>query len=103
MTPDLEDFKTIFEHFVSGLPPDAEGTMQNARLILSEWIKFCLNLNIEDEDTRNTLIGLMFDFTSQIHHSYVDYKYLLKNKEMLIDSEGNIKNASKQHKDLSEE
>jgi hypothetical protein len=54
------------------------------RVIFSEWVKFSLQLSIEDEVTRRNLVSLMFNFIGQIHHSLRDYEHMLKYGRIVI-------------------
>lgn len=61
--PDFDDYQRIFNYFLTELPPDSKtGSNQENRLILSEWLKFSLQLNIQDETIRNDLSSLIFGF-----------------------------------------
>lgn len=53
-------------------------------MIFSEWVKFSLQLAIEDEVTRRNLVSLMFNYIGQVDHSYNDYKRLLKYNHLMI-------------------
>ena len=54
------------------------------RLVFSEWVKFSLQLAIEDEVTRRNLVSLMFGYIGKVNHSYRDYQHVLKYKRMVI-------------------
>jgi hypothetical protein len=56
------------------------------RLLISEWVKFSLQLHIEDEVTRRNIVSLMFSYISEIETSYDDYQFLLKPQKMLFGS-----------------
>ena len=83
----FEHYSVIFTHLLMkddnmplDVPPD--------RLIFSEWVKFSLQLAIEDEVTRRNLVSLMFTYIGQVGHSYRDYQHMLKYKRIAIrDSE----------------
>ena len=53
-------------------------------MLFSEWVKFSLQMPIEDEVTRRNLVSLMFELVGQVHNSYSDYQHLLKYKRYLI-------------------
>jgi hypothetical protein len=55
-----------------------------SRLLFSEWVKFSLQLPIEDEVTRRNLVSLMFEFVGHVYNSYHDYQHLLRYKRFLI-------------------
>ena len=80
LVPDIDNYKSIYNHILNELPPNFESHFQQNRLILSEWLKFSLQLNVEDEDIKNAVVSLMFDFAGQLQHSFVDYQHLLKGK-----------------------
>ena len=48
------------------------------RAILGEWIKFSLQMNIQDEIIRKNLTTLCFELIGKIEYSYADYEHLLK-------------------------
>ena len=91
IVPDIDNYKSIFNYILNELPPNKVNYFQYNRQILSEWIKFALQLNVEDEDIKNAIVSLMFDFAGQLQHSFVDYKHLLKGNKLIIDHDGNIK------------
>lgn len=74
LTPTFEDYSEIFMR------------LQNSsnRLVFSEWVKYSLQLAIEDEVTRRNLVSLMFTYIGQIGHSYSDYQHLLKYERVII-------------------
>ena len=54
------------------------------RAILGEWIKFSLQMNIQDEIIRKNLTTLCFELIGKIEYSYADYEHLLKKKTQLL-------------------
>ena len=59
----FDDYCKIFNYFLNSLPQNAgEEQIHENRLIISEWLKFSLQLNYKEETTRNGLIHLMFNF-----------------------------------------
>lgn len=54
MALSFDDYAAIFDHLLA--QEDAD------RLIFSEWVKFSLQLAIEDEVTRRNLVSLMFNY-----------------------------------------
>eukprot|EP00347_Sterkiella_histriomuscorum_P002311 403368647 len=61
------------------------------RLLFSEWMKFSLQLSIEEEMTRRNLVSLMFSYVGKIDHSYEDYRHLLiQNRYLLRDNQQNL-------------
>ena len=83
--PDFTEYSTIFDFF-SNLDPDLEtGSQHENRLILSEWLKMSLQLNISDETTRNSICNILFNFIGQIQDSYKDYEHLLLNRRQRLD------------------
>ena len=58
---------------------------EDNRLILSEWVKFSLQINVEEVTTRNNLLHLLQDYIGQINHSFKDYQHLLAFKRQLLD------------------
>ena len=61
----FDDYYSIFQYLL--IDPNTD------RLIFGEWVKFSLQLAIEDEVTRRNLVSLMFDYIGQVSHSYFDY------------------------------
>jgi len=70
LKPSFDDYQTIFEYLLKNYPlepvkyigkdnKEQEG-LTPSRLIFSEWMKFSLQLSIEDEVTRRNLVSLMF-------------------------------------------
>ena len=59
-------------------------------------------MNLEDEDIKNTMVGIMFDFAGQLQHSFTDYQHLLKGKKMMIDLDGNIKMQESKYRNISD-
>lgn len=75
--PSFEDYAKIFDYFLNGL--DSTGIkVGEQRPILTEWLKFSLQLNVDDVTTRNNLTNLLFRFIGETHHSFKDYEHLLK-------------------------
>lgn len=72
--PSFEDYRAIFECLIA----------EEDRLLLAEWVKFSLQLAVEDEVTRRNLVSLMFAFIGQVEHSFADYVALLKPGRYLI-------------------
>lgn len=52
LTPSFEDYSEIFQRLQSSA----------SRLVFSEWVKYSLQLAIEDEVTRRNLVSLMFTY-----------------------------------------
>ena len=52
--------------------------------MLAEWLKFSLQLNIEDETIRNQLTTMMLSFVSETEHSFVDYESKLRNGKFIL-------------------
>jgi hypothetical protein len=77
----FEDYNSIFNYLLNR--EDNYDVIPN-RLVFSEWIKFSLQLSIEDEVTRRNVVSLMFTYIGQPQHSYQDYMYLLKYKRIMI-------------------
>ena len=57
------------------------------RAILGEWLKFSMQLNVQDEVVRKNLTGLCFELISKIEYSYTDYEHLLKRRTQLLSNE----------------
>ena len=51
------------------------------RAILGEWVKFSLQMNIQEETIRQNLVTLCFELISKIDYSYADYEHLLRQKK----------------------
>lgn len=79
----FEDYSQIFDHLLNKDCGDTSCEAPN-RLIFGEWVKFSLQLAIEDEVTRRNLVSLMFNFIGQVTHSYRDYQHLLLYKRLSI-------------------
>ena len=85
--PEFTEYQTIFDFF-SELEPNLDsGSNFENRLILSEWLKFSLQLNFLDETIRNDLVNLIINFIGEIKHSFNDYKYHLMKRRMILGSE----------------
>ena len=54
------------------------------RPALAEWLKFSLQLNVEDETIRSSLVNLLLELVSQTHHSFDDYQHHLGNERQII-------------------
>ena len=54
------------------------------RPALAEWLKFSLQLNVEDETIRGSLINLLLELVSETHHSFDDYQHCLGNQQQII-------------------
>lgn len=54
------------------------------RPALAEWLKFSLQLNIEDETTRLNLTNFLFSFVAEIQHTFADYEHLLGNGKFIL-------------------
>ena len=67
--------------------------MQENRLILSEWLKFSIQLNCREETTRNSLLSFLQNLIQTTYNSFEDYKYLLKDKKFILNSKGEIDSA----------
>jgi len=70
-----EDYSQIFNSLLMN---------QQNWLLFSEWVKFSLQLPIEDEVTRRNLVSLMFELVGHVENSYRDYQHLLKYQRYLI-------------------
>lgn len=57
---------------------------------MSEWLKFSLQLNVDDVTTRSKLLNLLQGFVSEVWYSFRDYDHLLPRKMQLLDRQGNI-------------
>jgi hypothetical protein len=75
ITPSYEDYHQVFEYLQA---QTAE------RMVFGEWVKFSLQLAIEDEVTRRNLVSLMFAYVGQVQHSYNDYVYMLRYQRQVI-------------------
>lgn len=74
--------------------------MHENRLTLSEWLKFCYQLDLKDESIRNSLISMMFDYIQEMQNSFQDYKYLLKDRKFNLNMNGEIIENDLQDLDL---
>lgn len=54
------------------------------RPALAEWLKFSLQLNVEDETIRGSLVNLLLELVSETHHSFDDYQHHLGNQTQII-------------------
>lgn len=54
------------------------------RAIFGEWIRFSLQLNLEDEVIRNSVVSLIFEMSSNVEMSFNDYEHLLGEGKQLI-------------------
>ena len=63
------------------------------RAILGEWIKFSIQLNVEDEVVRKSLTSLCFELVRRVEYSFSDYEHLLRQKQQLIKA-SDLENAS---------
>ena len=61
-------------------------------MILSEWLKFSLQLNCLDETTRNNMISFLLNLVQNTASSFDDYEYLLKDKRFHLNNKGDIIN-----------
>lgn len=52
--------------------------------MFAEWVKYSLQLPIEEEVTRQNLVSLMFQYIGQMSHTYEDYRHLLKGGRFLL-------------------
>jgi len=68
----FEEYNQIFNYLLS-TPEESESGDSADRLIFSEWVKFSLQLPIEDEVTRRNLVTLMFGLVSHVDNSFRDY------------------------------
>ena len=59
------------------------------RAILGEWVKFSLQMNIQEEIIRQNLVTLCFELISKIDYSYADYEHLLRQKKQLLTNDTN--------------
>lgn len=64
------------------------------RAILGEWMKFSLQLNIQDEIIRKNLTTLCFELIGKIEYSFTDYEHLLKKKTQLLNSDSESANGA---------
>ena len=89
LIPEFEVYKQICFSLIM-MPEAAEhvGSAKkigfNRRAILGEWIRFSLQLNLEDEVIRNSVVSLIFEMASKIEFSYSDYEYLLGEGRQLL-------------------
>lgn len=72
LVPSFEDYIEIFKIILNQQPAD--------RQLLSEWIKFSLQIGVEDEVTRINIVTFMYTYIADIEHSFSDYMHLLKYK-----------------------
>ena len=79
----FEEYNQIFNHLLS-TPEESDSGDSADRLIFSEWVKFSLQLPIEDEVTRRNLVTLMFGLISHVDNSFRDYQHLLKYGRYMI-------------------
>ena len=80
--PEFDDYQVVFQYILEHVED---------RHILSEWLKFSLQVNFLDQTIRNNLVSLIFSFIGEIKHSYRDYRHLLKFENSIIeDNEENI-------------
>lgn len=63
------------------------------RAILGEWIKFSIQLNVEDEVVRKSLTSLCFELVRRVEYSFSDYEHLLRPRRQLITA-SELENAS---------
>ena len=54
------------------------------RAILGEWVKFSLQMSIQEETIRQNLVTLCFELVSKIDYSYADYEHLLRQRKQLL-------------------
>lgn len=54
------------------------------RPALAEWLKYSLQLNVEDETIRSSLVNLLLELVSETHHSFDDYERHLGNARQII-------------------
>ena len=66
----FEEYSQIFTYLLMANQEEEEGPN---RLIFSEWVKFSLQLPIEDEVTRRNLVSLMFELVGRVENSFRDY------------------------------
>lgn len=69
----FEDYAAIFQYLLEREYHNQYSDEAPNRLIFSEWVKFSLQLAIEDEVTRRNLVSLMFNYIGKVEHSYIDY------------------------------
>lgn len=79
----FEEYNQIFNYLLS-TPEESDSGDSADRLIFSEWVKFSLQLPIEDEVTRRNLVTLMFGLVSHVDNSFRDYQHLLKYGRYMI-------------------
>lgn len=88
LIPEFEVYKQICVNLVMMPEPDIEDLSKkigfNRRAILGEWIRFSLQLNLEDEVIRNSVVSLIFEMASKIEFSYNDYEFLLGEGKQLL-------------------
>ncbi|CDW89230.1 at hook motif family protein [Stylonychia lemnae] len=98
---DFEQYQKIFFYLLKNPPmikvqnPDMKSDlsknddlqkelMMPDRLVFSEWLKFSLQLSIEDEITRRNLVSLMFNYIGKTRYSYLDYQYFLRHSRFIL-------------------
>ena len=81
ITVTFEDYSQVFQYLLTS--PD----FTRNRIVFSEWVKYSLQLAIEDEVTRRNLVSLMFSYIAHVHHSYNDYQHMLKYERMVIEDQ----------------
>lgn len=88
LIPEFEVYKQICVNLVMMPEPNIEDLSKkigfNRRAILGEWIRFSLQLNLEDEVIRNSVVSLIFEMASKIEFSYNDYEFLLGEGKQLL-------------------
>lgn len=89
--PEFDEYQTIFTHILNNIPN---------RHILSEWLKFSLQVNYLDQTIRNNLLSLFYNFIGEIKHSFADYKHLLKiENSFQIEDEDEIMDSQENYED----
>ena len=101
--PSFAEYEKVFDLFLNGLDAGSGLTVGRQRLILSEWLKFSLQLNVDDVTTRSSLTNLLFRFVSETQHSFKDYEHLLARKRQLLDCHGDLKDDHDKDEDMQDE
>lgn len=85
--PDFETYKEIFMKLAYKSENSSDHQTQNGftrRILLSEWVKYSVHLNWQDEVVRSSLVSLMFEIASTVEHSFSDYECMLGEQRQLI-------------------
>ena len=87
LTPEFEFYKAVFDALLQLKISPKDGTEKNSlesRALLGEWVKFSLQLATREEQTRKSLIRLIFDTIAKVEYSFADYEHLLRSKKQLL-------------------